>query len=440
MKFLRPAVLTLSLFILAPMASAQFGGKAGFSEAFKPDLLPRDMTMIVETWKLEDWQRPIVQSLLQDYQDSFKTGTDALKEKMVESAKQQKNGGAKNMRGLLEPIQNWLPEKARLFEDLMSSIQSQLGPNQKERWPKFERAVRRARSLDDSDLSGEGVDLIAILQQMQLQPTIWEAAQSAVDQYEIALDAALIARDAQITALLPKFSDAMENMDLQTGGNLQSQIMVVRVVVRDLQDDAIEKITLALPAPYAQDFRTRALSQGYREVFQSDPLSNFFAAVLNLNDLTAEQKTAIQSAQTTWDGAFSALQLKMLDTTRSEEPQKAKRKTISNAAKKAAKDGATPPEVPPDLMIPLRNEKNKLVQDTRESVLKLLSEDQTDRLAAGVPGVRPPPPSTTPGMYQNAGKPQNKSDGKKLAPGLGSDGEAPPAPPEGGATTPGTVE
>lgn len=443
MKFLRPAVLTLSLFILAPMASAQFGGKAGFSEAFKPDLLPRDMTMIVETLKLEDWQRPIVQSLLQDYQDSFKTGTDALKEKMVESAKQQKNGGAKNMRGLLEPIQNWLPEKARLFEDLMSSIQSQLGPNQKERWPKFERAVRRARSLDDSDLSGEGVDLIAILQQMQLQPTIWEAAQSAVDQYEIALDAALIARDAQITALLPKFSDAMENMDLQTGGNLQSQIMVVRVVVRDLQDDAIEKITLALPAPYAQDFRTRALSQGYREVFQSDPLSNFFAAVLNLNDLTAEQKTAIQSAQTTWDGAFSALQLKMLDTTRSEEPQKAKRKTISNAAKKAAKDGTTPPEVPPDLMIPLRNEKNKLVQDTRESVLKLLSEDQTDRLAAGVPGVRPPPPSTTPGMYQNAGKPQNKSDVKKPAPGPGSDGEAPPAPPEGaqgGANTPGTVE
>jgi len=425
------------------MASAQFGGKAGFSEAFKPDLLPRDMTMIVETLKLEDWQRPIVQSLLQDYQDSFKTGTDALKEKMVESAKQQKNGGAKNMRGLLEPIQNWLPEKARLFEDLMSSIQSQLGPNQKERWPKFERAVRRARSLDDSDLSGEGVDLIAILQQMQLQPTILEAAQSAVDQYEIALDAALIARDAQITALLPKFSDAMENMDLQTGGNLQSQIMVVRVVVRDLQDDAIEKITLALPAPYAQDFRTRALSQGYREVFQSDPLSNFFAAVLNLNDLTAEQKTAIQSAQTTWDGAFSALQLKMLDTTRSEEPQKAKRKTISNAAKKAAKDGTTPPEVPPDLMIPLRNEKNKLVQDTRESVLKLLSEDQTDRLAAGVPGVRPPPPSTTPGMYQNAGKPQNKSDAKKPAPGPGSDGEAPPAPPEGaqgGANTPGTVE
>ena len=175
MKFLRPAVLTLSLFILAPMASAQFGGKAGFSEAFKPDLLPRDMTMIVETLKLEDWQRPIVQSLLQDYQDSFKTGTDDLKEKMVESAKQQKNGGAKNMRGLLEPIQNWLPEKARLFEDLMSSIQSQLGPNQKERWPKFERAVRRARSLDDSDLSGEGVDLIAILQQMQLQPIIQNA-------------------------------------------------------------------------------------------------------------------------------------------------------------------------------------------------------------------------------------------------------------------------
>ena len=91
MKFLRPTVLTLSLFLLTPMAFAQFGGKSGFSQAFKPDLLPRDMTMIVETLKLEEWQRAIVQTLLQDYQDSFKTGTDAIREKMINSAKTQKN-------------------------------------------------------------------------------------------------------------------------------------------------------------------------------------------------------------------------------------------------------------------------------------------------------------------------------------------------------------
>ena len=425
MKFLRPAVLTLSLFILAPMASAQFGGKAGFSEAFKPDLLPRDMTMIVETLKLEDWQRHIVQSLLEDYQDSFKTGTDAIREKMINSAKTQKNGGAKDMRSLLAPIEAWIPEKERLYEDLMSSIKTQLGPNQQERWPQFERAVRRARSLDDSDLSGEGVDLISIIRQMQLQQSVLEAAQPALDQYEITLDAALIARDKQITALLPKFTDAMETMDMQTGSTLQGQIMVVRVAVRDIQDDSIEKITMMLPAPFAQDFRTRALSQGYREVFQPDPLSSFFAAVLNLNDLTAEQKTGIQALLKTWDEEFTVLQTRMLETTRADEPTKAKRKLLANAAKKAAKDGSTAPEVPPDLLIPLRNEKNQLVQKTRESVLQLLTQDQTDRLAAGIPGLRPPPPTSQPPMIGQPNKSQKSGANDTKAPATGTSDQAP---------------
>lgn len=444
MKFLRPAVLTLSLFILAPMASAQFGGKAGFSEAFKPDLLPRDMTMIVETLKLEDWQRPIVQSLLEDYQDSFKTGTDAIREKMINSAKTQKNGGAKDMRSLLAPIEAWIPEKERLYEDLMSSIKTQLGPNQQERWPQFERAVRRARSLDDSDLSGEGVDLISIIRQMQLQQSVLEAAQPALDQYEITLDAALIARDKQITALLPKFTDAMETMDMQTGSTLQGQIMVVRVAVRDIQDDYIEKITMMLPAPFAQDFRTRALSQGYREVFQPDPLSSFFAAVLNLNDLTAEQKTGIQALLKTWDEEFMVLQTRMLETTRADEPTKSKRKLLANAAKKAAKDGSTAPEVPPDLLIPLRNEKNQLVQKTRESVLQLLTQDQTDRLAAGIPGLRPPPPTSQPPMIGQPNKSQKSGANDKQAPATGTADQAPNPEADGNLDVPppppGTVE
>ena len=84
----------------------------------------------------------------------------------------------------------------------------------------------------------------------------------------------------------------------------------------------------------------------------------------------------------------------MLETTRMEEPKKAQRKTLALAAKRAEKTGSAAPEVPADPMVPLRNEKNKLVQETRESVLKLLSEDQIDRLAAGTPGLHPPPPAS----------------------------------------------
>ena len=414
MNRLHATVVTASLLLfapIAPVAMAQFGGRAGFSEALKPDLLPRDMTMIVETLKLEEWQRPIVQSLLEDYQISFKTGTDALQQKMQDNARKQK-GAMNDVRLLLAPIEAWAPEKERLYEDLMASIKSQLSENQQERWPKFERAVRRSKSLDDSDLAGEGVDLIFVIRQMQLPPDVVAVVEPLLDQYEISLDVALKARDAKITSLMPKFTEAMTTMDINTGGNLQDQIIATRIQVRQVQDDSIETIAAQLPAPHGQDFRSRALAQGYREAFQPDALGSFFAAVLNLNDLTSEQRSQVQAIQVTWENAFMALQTRMLETIRVEEPKKSQRKIRALAAQRAEKSGGVAPEVPPDLMVPLRNEKNKLVQETRESVLKLLAEDQIDRLSAGTPGLRPPPPPAfskgqAPGATNKAGDTQD---------------------------------
>ncbi len=428
MKHSSVVVLVLSLLFPVHAAMAQFGGRTGFSEAFKPDLMPRDMPMIVEILKLEEWQRPIVQSLLEDYQISFKTGSDAVREKMVNAAKKQK-GGSKGMKDLLEPIESWAPEKQRMYEELMASIKGQLSDSQQERWPKFERAILRTRSLDDADLAGEGIDLIAILRQMQVPADALNTASAAMDQYEVALDAALKARDAKINSLLPKFTAAMDAVDMEAGMALQEQIMAMRVAVRQVQDDSIEKIAVLLPAPYAEDFRTRALSQGYREVFQPDALANFFAAVLNLADLTTDQKKAVEAAEASWNASMAALQTRMLETTRAEEPNKAKRKTLSAAAKRAAKEGTTPPEVPSDPMIPLRNQKNQLVQDTREGVLKLLTKDQVDRLAAGNPELHPPRPVSTPAMQEGALAHPKAKPGGASAPGQ-------PPSPQGGAPAP----
>ncbi|GDY05128.1 hypothetical protein LBMAG50_12690 [Phycisphaerae bacterium] len=313
---------------------------------------------------------------------------------------------------MLAPIEAWAPEKERHYEDLIASIKSQLSENQQERWPKFERAVRRSKSLDDSDLAGEGVDLIFVIRQMQLPPDVVAVVEPLLDQYEISLDVALKARDAKITSLMPKFTEAMTTMDINTGGNLQDQIIATRIQVRQVQDDSIETIAAQLPAPHGQDFRSRALAQGYREAFQPDALGSFFAAVLNLNDLTSEQRSQVQAIQVTWENAFMALQTRMLETIRVEEPKKAQRKILALAAKRAEKSGGVAPEVPPDLMVPLRNEKNKLVQETRESVLKLLAEDQIDRLSAGTPGLRPPPPPAfskgqAPGATKKAGDTQD---------------------------------
>jgi len=419
---LRPIVFCASIALASLSASAQFGGKAGFSEAFRPDILPRDMVLIIETLKLEDWQRPIVESLIEDYSASFKTGCDAVREKMVDMAKTQK-GGAKSAVGLLAPIETWQQEKEKLFRDFMDSVKGQLSDAQKERWPSFERTIRREHSLSNSDLSGEGVDLLAIARQMQMPPESMATAQAAFDEYEIALDQAIAARDARMKALMPDFRAAMETMDLEKGSALQNQIMAARITVRQAQDDGIERIAAALPAPYGADFRQRALAAGYKEAFQPDPLASFFQVVDGLEDLTPDQKSGIATAKSKWEAALSNLRERMLDTTRKDDPNKPIRATKAAQARLAAKQGKTAEAPPVDAMVPLRNEKNKLVQETRDAVLALLTPEQKEKITAGIPGLRPPNVQTNPAIYEggarkgadNAGAKEADAEGDKPA-------------------------
>jgi len=209
---------------------------------------------------------------------------------------------------------------------------------------------------------------------------------------------------------MPKFSDAMESMDMDKGVALQMEIMKSRVGVRTVQDEAIEKIAAAMPAPYGADFRQRALAAGYREAFQPDPLASFFQVVMELSDLTAEQRAAITAAKAKWEGELAGLREKMLVTMRADEPNKPARSTKVAQARLAAKQGKTAEQPPIEAMVPLRNEKNRLVQETREGVMALLTQEQKDKMAAGVPGLRPPPSQSDPAMLEGAQKPGGKND------------------------------
>jgi hypothetical protein len=307
---------------------------------------------------------------------------------MVEVAKTQK-GNSRGLKGLLQPFGQWLPEKQRLFQEFMDNLKGQLSDVQKERWPRFERTLRREHALVDSDLDGEGVDLVSIARQMQISPDAMAVAQAAFDDYEAQLDQALQARDRSIDKLMPDMTNAMEEMDMDRGVALQMQIMKQRIAVRVVQDESIEKIAAALPAPVGAEFRQRALAAGYKEAFQPDPLGSFFQVVSQLTDLTPEQRSGVDAARAKWDSALEGLRARMLQTIREDQPNKPIRSTKAAQARLAAKRGQAAEPAPTDAMVPLRNEKNRLVQETRDAVMALLTDEQKDKIRAGVPGLRP---------------------------------------------------
>ncbi|MGA1265764.1 MAG: hypothetical protein ACO32J_01130 [Phycisphaerales bacterium] len=409
MRTLLALLIVAAPLALASPVAAQFGGRAAMSEAARPDVLPRDLLLIMDTLQLEEWQRPIMESLIDDYNLSFTTGWQQTIERMKQVAMTSKGGSAK---GLMEPIVAWLPEKQKLFTEFMANVKGQLSEVQQERFPKLERAMRREKALADSDLAGEGLDLVSLTRQMELPADAMAAAQPSLDEYELALDAALVQRDAAIDGLVGPLAAAMEEGNPTEGFAIQGRIMQARAGVRDVQDAWIEKLAVVIPAPHGNTFRERALAAGYREAWQPDQLAGFFQAVLAIPSLTEEQRSGIEAIRVTWSGQLADLRERMVAAMREDGPRKPERDAANMAAKRAAKDGGVAPRPAPETIVPLRVERSKLINETRESVKALLTPEQLEGLAAGDPSLRPTP--SVPGAPSLGGK------------GDGAPGELPP--------------
>jgi hypothetical protein len=375
----------------ATPASAQFGGRASFGEAFQPDILQRDMMLMTSSLQLEEWQRPIVEALLSDYMVSFNTGVEALKDKMKaasqEAARSTPADGDAILEKVMKPLDAWRVEKAQMKDKFLSDLRNQLGPQQLERWPSFERALRRERMLPAGDLSGESVDLWAVMGRMQLSSAEEEATRAAVTAYEIALDEALSAREARIKELEPALAEAMRAMNFDRGADLQDQVMTARIAVRAANDGGIDSLAQALGARGAE-FRQRALEAGYPDVYRTHPVMVLMQQARALDSLTEDQVSKIDALMAEFRTACEAEDAKLYDAVRAEEP-KAPRKRAQAAAERRAGGASSAPGAPQssnanDPVVKARMEREKMGQPFRDRLMAILSTEQQTELPGGM--------------------------------------------------------
>ncbi len=461
------AVLVAAAAIAAP-THAQFGGRASFGEAFQPDMLQRDMVLLVETLNLDELQRPVMEALLEDYMVGFNTGVDALKDRMKtasqEGAKANPGNGDAILAKVMEPLNSWRSEKRRLLDKFFADVKSQLGPQQLERWPKFERALRRERQLPEGELSGESVDLWAVLGRMQLSPTEQEAIRATLDTYEAALDEALANRVAKMAALESELGEAMRNMDYDRGGNVQDRIMALRILVRGANDQGIEAITQAMGAR-GDEFRRAALEAGYADVYRPHPVMQLIDTARKIESLSAEQVAQIDTLRAEFQVACDGENVKFYEMLRAEEPKQPRRKVQAMLDRRAGQTRSAPstPQASnqADPIVKLRVERDKMGEPFRERLMAILTPDQQ----ATIPGaakfdgdrVRPKDPhakeNSDPNRAVGASRPedpaeaQRKSDKKAAREGRG-DGKrdqralsgAPPRTQPGSAAPPASAE
>lgn len=367
---------------LAPAAHAQFGGGVGMRNLFMPDFLGRDLPVFVDSLQLEEWQRPILETLLDEYNATFVTANEGFQAKMKETAV----GASQDrvMDAISKPLVEWAAEKVVLRDDFLASVKSLLSDVQVEQWPRLERALRREKSLPNGELSGETLNLMMIFRELDAPPSAADAARVPMEEYEAKLDAALALRDAEVDATITPILKAMANNDSQGGIAVQERVMMRRVGVRTVQEESLVAITTALGDEYGAPFHKKAMQRAFPQVYRPDPINPMIDAALGLADLTEAQKTSLETLRAEFTVEYGSLQSRMVDAYRVTEPAEPRRRT-EIAAQKAS--GATVKHSEATEIEMVKKQRDELYTKYRTLLAGLLNDVQKEAIPGmGKPG------------------------------------------------------
>ncbi|MBM4115048.1 MAG: hypothetical protein FJ252_04140 [Phycisphaerae bacterium] len=380
-RFLLAAAVAAASLAITPSVHAQLPREAGFGEIFSTDFMPRDMSLFVDFLELEDWQRPVLEALLVDYQSEYRAGEQGLRDKLT-AMKDQIAGAGENggLTVLMKPIEDWKVEKEAMKQRFLDDVRGQLSDAQLERWPRLERALRREKQLPQGRLSGEKTDLIIVMRQIDVPLDNRLEAKDAIAAYESALDLALMERMKQQESSQPRIRKAITDNDSGSGLAELERIVAARIAVRNVTDAHIDALATAFGAEWGPKFRERAMRDAYPLACRTPPLDPFFENVLAIEDLSAEQLTQINDIRSRFNDAMNTLQGVFVAKVRQVEPERETERA------RLAADAARNVQASKGEQEPYRDlitERDRLIEDARTRVIALLNEDQK----AKIPGI-----------------------------------------------------
>jgi hypothetical protein len=352
---------------------------------FQPDFLRRDVPLFQEQLRLDGGQMVIVETLINDYDLEFQPKVEEVRQSMQDSMMQifrsfmtgdmrermrgvmegvqadleqmEKEGGAPlddearrryfrdrmekvteeimaerkangqdaemraTMQVMFESMTQWLATKKRMKAAVVDGIQATLSDDQRARWPAFERFLRREKTMDDALLSGEGTNLLIALDEAELSQASIDAARRALDEYEIALDAALKGREDVLDATEPQMLKAIVGANDREAMAAVDRQLAARKQVRDVNDAFVQQISGTMPPQDGAKFTNAALAQSYRRVYRDDQAGRAFVAALAMPDLDPTAMQGLAEMQATYAQDLAQWNNRLITAIRKQEPE-----------------------------------------------------------------------------------------------------------------------
>ena len=378
------SLATIAILAFTAPSQAQFGLSGGIQDAFRPAFTTRDIQLAVDMLELDDAQKFILETLFEDYGSEFDMGVNAFRGRIAglreELAPQTTPDPGQIMRVVFGTINEWREESRQLADQFTKDLQDLLNDDQVAMWPAFERKLFRLKYLKNGQLPGETLDLLNDVRDLELDAQAAAEMQSLLDEYELALDAALRKREDYMQRSQTELIDAIQMNDYALSVDVAEKQVDYRKGVRNVNEQYTATIAAALPEEASAVFVRRIRERTYPRIYRKTPAQRAFEAAIVIDGLDPDVAVAVAELQAAYLSELDLTNDRIRTLTRDYKPRELTNK-VEQAAARLAKGEAA------QLTDPTREafgDRGKLGQRYMEQLRAVLSAEQF----AALPGAR----------------------------------------------------
>jgi hypothetical protein len=336
------SITIYSLVTVATLTQTSHAQMALMGEAMHPEFFSRDLITFSEGLNLDDTQEVIVEAMFDSYTDDFEAGWAATTVSLNAVADKIKEDKPASERDTLKPVFDtlgtWFEEKRALDQGLLENVKAILIEEQLELWPSFAQRLYRSSGIPRGRLSGESTDLFQVSRDTNLSGTAESLITPHLNEYAIALDAAMRTRDAILRGNPKKLFDNILSGNTAQSPEHVEALVKARINVRDLNDRYIDVISSSLNLEDGEDFRNRALNRGYPRIYRRTPAQRIIRQAAENEAYEPEIHVLIVQLEFAYLGELELINYDLLRLTRAHEPESQRNRALASQVKSSGRD------------------------------------------------------------------------------------------------------
>lgn len=316
--------LTVSTATAQPMIISGGPGGGGFGRGAEPPVSTGELDRYGNLLGLTDEQREAAKSLLEAMQAEHQEMSAKNREEMqaLRDEFQESQDPAIFRDKMPEIMGRMRAGREKLEKGFFDDMKTMLTDEQSAKWGSLERMRRRDQQLPRGRLAGEALDLVRVVDDLKLPKESEPSLKPLMEQYEADLDRALGERTKIQEEKMPSVFGAGGMMRLEQGaqdGELQKVMAEMREAskkIRDVNQRYARQIAAALPTEAQPKFDKAVQKASFPSVYRETYAQKALRAASKYNDLTPEQKKAVDTLMEEYERESESINSKWASTIR----------------------------------------------------------------------------------------------------------------------------